>query len=295
MYQHTHLIGYFAETSVHAGGGESWGAIDLAIQRDKVTQFPIIAGSSLKGSIRAFVEQAGPDSVTETVFGPSDTKRASDHAGAIAFTDARILLFPVRSLKGVYAWVTCPMVLDRFRRDHAGSGNAWAVPAVSRGQVLANKDHVGLNDGSVVIDRYKLNINGEPKLGTELVDAILTIVPGGKAYEMLRSRLMSHLVVVTDEDFTDMVRHATEVQTRIRINQVTGVVDDGALFFQENLPGESLLYGLMMAQRPTGTELGGAKEVAEYLKARIANQTVQMGGDGSVGKGFVTLTFGGLQ
>ena len=32
-------------------------------------------------------------------------------------TDARLLAFPVRSLKGVFAWVTCPAVLERFHRD----------------------------------------------------------------------------------------------------------------------------------------------------------------------------------
>ena len=51
----------------------------------------------------------------DLIFGPEDTEEA--HAGAIAFTDARILLFPVKSLKGVFAWVTCPMVLERFRED----------------------------------------------------------------------------------------------------------------------------------------------------------------------------------
>ena len=39
------------------------------------------------------------------------------NAGAVAFSDARILAFPVRSLSGVFAWVTCPAVLDRLSRD----------------------------------------------------------------------------------------------------------------------------------------------------------------------------------
>jgi CRISPR-associated protein Cmr4 len=51
----------------------------------------------------------------DLIFGPEDTEEA--HAGALAFTDARILLFPVKSLKGVFAWITCPMVLERFKED----------------------------------------------------------------------------------------------------------------------------------------------------------------------------------
>ena len=36
-----------------------------------------------------------------------------DYAGA-GLSDARLLLFPVKSMKGVFAWITCPRVLNRF-------------------------------------------------------------------------------------------------------------------------------------------------------------------------------------
>ena len=49
-------------------------------------------------------------------FGP-ETADADKYAGALSLTDARILAFPVRSLCGVFAWVTCRAVLDRLNRD----------------------------------------------------------------------------------------------------------------------------------------------------------------------------------
>jgi CRISPR-associated protein Cmr4 len=61
------------------------------------------------------------------VFGPK-TDNAGDHAGAISFTDARLLAFPVGSLKGVFAWVTCPEALRRLRRD-LGLAAFPALPA----------------------------------------------------------------------------------------------------------------------------------------------------------------------
>jgi CRISPR-associated protein Cmr4 len=31
--------------------------------------------------------------------------------------EAKILAFPVRSLAGCFAWLTCPLCLNRFNRD----------------------------------------------------------------------------------------------------------------------------------------------------------------------------------
>ena len=56
------------------------------------------------------------------VFGPDETGKAGDHGGAIAFTDARILLFPVRSLVGVFAWVTSNHALKELQRYMAMAG-----------------------------------------------------------------------------------------------------------------------------------------------------------------------------
>jgi CRISPR-associated protein Cmr4 len=292
MYQTHALIGYFAETAIHAGGGDSWGAIDLAIQRDKVTGFPIIAGSSLKGSIRAHVERSGVNNETITVFGPDpEVNKASEHSGAISFTDARTLLFPVRSLRGVYAWVTCPMVLDRFCRDI--KGNPADVPTVTEGNALVTGDHLKAGDGFAVLDRYQFKLVKTGGIGADLMKAIEGLIPTMPAYTATKERLKTHLAVISDEDFADIVKHATDIQTRIRIDQKTGTVVDGALFFQENLPGETLMYGTMLSQKPTGSALTSDTEVMLFMKGRLNGQTVQMGGDGSVGKGFVSVTISG--
>lgn len=53
------------------------------------------------------------------IFGPGTGDNAADHAGALSTGDARILLFPVRSLAGVFAWVTSVDALARFQRETA--------------------------------------------------------------------------------------------------------------------------------------------------------------------------------
>lgn len=37
---------------------------------------------------------------------------------AVSVTDARLLFFPVKSVKGIWGWVTCPSVLKRFFLDY---------------------------------------------------------------------------------------------------------------------------------------------------------------------------------
>ena len=116
MFEKALILGLYSVTPVHAGSGAELSVIDLPIQRERHTGFPVIWGQSLKGVLRRAYEKSENGVKTEVIFGPS-TERAHDHAGAVSVGDAKILLFPVRSLKGVFAYVMCPIVLERFKRD----------------------------------------------------------------------------------------------------------------------------------------------------------------------------------
>ena len=115
-----------ALTSLHPGSGTALGAVDLPVQRERHTKWPLIPASSIKGVLRDACrpENEGEKNKWEAVFGPEKIEAGSDasYAGALSFTDARILAFPVRSLNGVFAWTTCPGVLQRHARDLALAG-----------------------------------------------------------------------------------------------------------------------------------------------------------------------------
>ena len=135
------------ETPLHAGSGQDLGIVDMPIQRERHTSFPKIEGSGLKGSVREVFEERANDiderKRIHTVFGYDDSekdkgvkdifKENKEFQGALGFTDARTLLFPVKSMKGIFAWITCPKVLDRFKRDLelAKIKNIPAMPAKS--------------------------------------------------------------------------------------------------------------------------------------------------------------------
>src|SRR5690606_5006392 len=116
--------GFLAETAIHHGAGRSAGIIDLPIAREAATDYPFVAGSSLKGALRDRAASLGRSDVAEMFGRP-------DQAGRLLVSDARLLLLPVRSLTGAYRWVTCPLLLERYQRDLARCGLTTIVPAVS--------------------------------------------------------------------------------------------------------------------------------------------------------------------
>ena len=125
----TRLYLIHALTPLHAGIGQGVGLIDLPIARERSTEHPLIPGSSVKGVLRdASRRKHGSDqeldSITSRVFGPV-TEHAREYGGALRFSDARVLLFPVRSDRGTFAWVSCPYILSRLLRD---AGDLVSLP-----------------------------------------------------------------------------------------------------------------------------------------------------------------------
>jgi len=99
-----------------------------------------------------------------------------------------------------------------------------------------------------------------------------------------------------------MVNLFTEVITRTKINNETGTVQDGALFTEEFLPQESILYSLVMAS-PIFQEKGKkgifdgngdsdkeAQNVMDFF-ANGLSPVFQLGGNSTLGKGLLRKVF----
>src|SRR5262245_14462650 len=130
-----------ALSPLHAGTGQGVDIIDLPISRERATNIPFLPGSSVKGTLRDLCEE--PNGTKVKVFGP-EKDNAHEHAGAIVVSDQRLLLLPVRSLAGTFAWTTSPYLLQRFVRDaESAELNSWPkIPKPSKHNecFIANKD-----------------------------------------------------------------------------------------------------------------------------------------------------------
>lgn len=294
MFSHNGLLILHAVTSIHAGSGSELGLVDLPIQREKHTGYPKIESSSLKGAIRATVkamlDNTHNASLMQVVFGKESAENQSDaQAGAISFSDARLLLFPVKSLRGVFAWITCPLVLKRFNEEsklYRQEGKLLTIPSGEGVCVAANSLIVNsrAEKKQVVLEEYTYSVQIEDKckeLALQLAELVFAGIDNG---------FSDRLIILPDDDFVDFVTLSTEVNARIRINPNTGTVQPGALWYEENVPPETVFYSYCFAgnSRITNQKMMKAEEVLNFLKqAEVFPPCFQLGGSSSLGKGIL--------
>lgn len=290
MFQEALVVYIYAETPMHPGSGVMINTpVDLPIQRERHTVFPMIQGSSMKGVLRSSAsgmirkgEQVFSDDEIIKFFGP---EKGDEGAGNVSVSDARVLAFPVRTLSGVFGWITCPLVLDRLKRDlkHANFVMNWIVPEISHGKAMVADDSNVKVNGSVYIEEIKLNSAPPDENYSEIVKTITNVIPVGIEYDYIRNKMKKDLVIVDDEVFREIALLTTEVVARIKISEDKGIVERGALWYEEYLPTDTLLYSLILVSRRVK-----ADDVRKKL-LEFDGSIVQIGGNETVGRGFARL------
>ncbi len=208
-------------------------------------------------------------------------------SGAIALTDARLLLFPIKSMKGVFAWATCPKVLKKFSSDlELCKIKMKELPEISPKlkYCLPSSDEIVVNKKYVILEEYTFE-KGNPAPAKKWAEKIQEFT----GIEDLPNKL----VILPDDDFRDFVNLSTEVITRTKINNETGTVQDGALFTEEYLPAESILYSVAMAHdefAKDGMKAEGDGGVMDFFDKSLP-RTIQIGGSATLGKGLVNISF----
>lgn len=287
----------YTESPLHAGTGAGLGAVDLPIQREQTTGYPMIQGSGIKGALRSQTTNSVDNK--NVVYGPDNQP---DFAGAASFGDARILLFPVRALSGVFVWTTCKSVLARFVRDCQPKNIPDSIPTV-------NKEHAGIFDsgiaknGKIVLEEYIYNTfefkkpsNEENSWTKWLANNILPKDEQNGVYtEHYKCALEERLVILPDDDFRDFTLYATQVVTRVALDDVKKTVTKGP-FTMELLPADSVLYSPICAQNPRSISdsIKSPEDVLKTLKDGFEGNPprIQIGGDETVGYGRVALRWG---
>jgi CRISPR-associated protein Cmr4 len=304
----------WVQTPLHAGSGNDLGIIDLPIQREKHTSYPKIEASGLKGSIReSFEEQKGKEldgfgkidqESIDLVFGPENA-RSDGHAGALGFSDARLLLFPVKSMKGVFVWVTCPQVLKRFERDlkicapdgsmltrfFAKKDDNKSYANIPDELTVSNLSEIEVKDRKIVLEEYAFPVT-ETRSTMEFANKL--------SAELGIEEIKRKVVVLPNETFRDFVQLSTEVITRTKIDSESGTVKDGSLFTEEYLPSESILYSLaLVSPLFVENETKKGKFKAESTEGEIQKikdffvnglpEVMQIGGNATLGKGIVMM------
>ncbi len=322
------LLYIFTRTPLHVGAGASVGAIDQPIQRERHTGFPIIPGSSLKGSfadfweanleqdqgqgkparrfMRAVTQALGGDEPETTSFSEAAWLLGSNNdkiafAGALQFGEARVLAFPIRSAQGGFAWITCPLMLQRAVRDGAlqgadlasGEGVKALYGAPGEGLALFRSGGPLALGNKIVLEEYTFEHAGDlpPRLG----EAMCSLLAGAdETADPVWVEVASRLVVLSDGMMSYFARNACEVAQHVRISDETGTAEKGGLFNQENVPSETLFYSVLHAtgSRARGDTYGGKSSgdaLTAFQTKLKAHPVCQFGGDASTGLGYCTV------
>jgi CRISPR-associated protein Cmr4 len=293
MYKKSAVLTFYAETPIHMGSGQSVSYVDLPIQRERHTSFPVLWSSGIKGVIRDLASREWNDkNNVETIFGPEDG--SSDFASCISITDAKILLYPVRSVKGVFAWITCPFVLKRFKEDLSAVGINFEynnqdikILDVSDDKVFIASDNLKIQgQNSVALEEFVFEAEFKNEV-KELAEFLKSFVHQND----LTKNLENHLAIVSNNVFKDFVNYAVEIRTRIRIDQTKGTVKERALFSEELIPSESVFYSILFFKdsfKPS-SNIDAQKVFSEINSLLSDNSLLQLGGDETTGKGYVRV------
>jgi len=296
MFQEKRLAFFYAVSPVHMGSGASLGVIDNPVQRERHTGHPVLAGSGLKGAMRELARVGGAmDAATrKVVFGP-DTN-ASDHAGAVSFSDGQLVAFPVRSLKEGFVYATSPLALARVLRlaETAGAAANLTPPPSLDDEEAVVLDGALLSDKRLVLESFEFR--RKPDDGDSL-GAIAEWLAGqavDQTHSFFRNKLKKHLVLLSETQFSYFVQHSTVVEPHVRIDDISGTADDGGLFFTEHVPPETLFASLVMAsqERRKKGENGpsaSAGEIMEQVRNLLDGAQLQIGGDATTGRGQVQV------
>jgi len=350
---------YHCHTPLHIGSGTTLDIIDLPIQREAHTDFPVMPSTSIKGVIRGeywskILKQANllnendflnpPDNPKELkklfkkIFKLKDNIDNSDFEncwknleenekdkflncirnfleevdenrlknfwnfreffdlfgygdkeGDIIFTDGKVLLFPVKSVKGVFAWITCPLVLERFERDtECKIDLPDEVKNLKENEAVVGKDLL-IGDNYLVLEELSFeDISGKLESQdnnnkTDILKEINSLLPEGLDKEIPASKI----AILSNNNFRYFVKNHTEVNARTRIDQATGTVKEGALWYEELVPVETIFYNLILS-RNNSDDNNNLELISSFIKGN--NEGIfQFGGDETLGRGFTKV------
>ncbi len=222
------------------------------LRRDPETQRPTIRSQSLLGALR---KQMRNDLYAEFAQSENWKQAAAEHPdmvalfgspeepGALNSSDVQLLFLPVRSLQGVFSWVTSPAVLTSLVLNLATLDLTLLpeVPNLKGFELLCHPDHRCLLEQHMLLEEISLNRKGDATAIFEWLSQ-----KGLLADHPMLEQLNPALAIISDTAFEHFSRYA--MQTMVR--------SQASFKHQKNvqhiefIPTESLLYSVLSLDEP---------------------------------------------
>jgi CRISPR-associated protein Cmr4 len=281
-----------AKTNIHAGSGETnFGIIDNEVQRDTMSNLPIINSSSLKGAIRDHFNEYLSDIndtlnsadvkpfVFATIFGDEQKGLDEDDAstykklpkqGLVKFVDAKLLFLPLRSN------------IKPFYHATSLSNLKATVELLGDFGIKIEIDNIQTSK-SVVIGTQKATVED---VECEALDADISKI---KALFGIQN-----LAILSDEDFNEALQ-ALPVIARNKLNN--GKSEN--LWYEEVVPRESIFYTVFCYYDNLDDSTPDSKGKTDRKKFEMAYrlfeekllaEQIQIGANASIGYGITRFS-----
>jgi CRISPR-associated protein Cmr4 len=289
-----------ALSPTHVGNGRGVGYIDLPIDRDVVTGWPIIRGWGFQGAWADFHratkearETGTPEGrLLEAAFGVDAAGDDNNsNSGALIPTDAHLVCLPVRSFRGTFAWCTSPLCLQMLRRslELAGVKDLPQAPPALADDVAHHGTDTVLKEGEqLFLEDLDLQAKECPTAAAWAEWLAIRVFPGDSTWQ---EQFKKRFAVLSDTAFDFLCETGTEVQTRVRIDDDTRTVAAGSHWTEESLPAETILAGIVQCDRlfgPNGEDITPAGLLDRFASEPLI---LQIGGKATVGRGQMRCVF----
>lgn len=289
MFDNASIAVMYAVMPCHAGSGSALGVVDLPIQRERHTAWPMIQASGVKGAFRANFDRFKNkisdktqvndfERLAESVFGTDKGGNSgSGFAGSLSVSDARILAYPMRSNVSPFMWITCPAVLKRFARDlEIANKPTFDASKFS----VSESESVALNgkiSGTILLEDFEVAVKSEKVTEFEKVSGYF--------------KDAERLLLVSDEVFNYGVTDCTQIMAQIKIDSATGTTADGSLRYQEELPSDTIMYTVIHwgDSKNSVEEKLKADTIKKFITEEVIKSHIQIAGDETCGRGIFRL------
>ena len=281
---------------LHTGGTSQEGNL-VGIARETHTELPYLPSSTIRGRLRANIGlDTDPSDEIEMIatqirrvqlFGPEledvqnkdfndfykdeDTRKGQKltnlEQGSIWIGDASILWFPIASLSHGVVWISCPLLLQRWVRLQSSQNivNIPSIPKPYKSHLITQSD-VYLKDAIIS--------NNSSWLEWE------SFIP-----ERNRTSI-DQVIVLPNQHCETLIQMSLWRQVKVKLDENKAAID-GSFRYEEAIPSDTLMYF------PYGVTAQANSKASKYLKdfqqLLAKNDLLQIGGQESLGRGFVEL------
>ena len=305
----TVLYSLYAFSVIHCVIGQGLNDIDLPVARHPVSGHPVIPGSSIKGVLKCLSDQTSEE--MKALFGADGKDNQNTFASAISINDAQLLALPIRSYYGTFAYIASSYTLENLKRQIQRSDYARkdAFSSLKIPALRAVEKNALIYKASVTSSSILYKPEASKKILLEELDLAIEESSMGDTNRWAdciadlfytededKELFKKRFAVVDDNVLNFFCETALPVSPHIAIDQKTGIVKPGALWYEEYIPSLSLFTGTI------GIDRGYTKETDNFTdeqlyQALIHNGNpvnIQLGGKSTTGKGLVSILYADL-